>query len=213
MTPLDKLIAYFEKFPGIGLRQAKRFAFHVLTLRPEQVQELAELITSIQNSVVECSSCHRFFSDSGIRQAECSICRNSNRDHSKLLIISRDSDIEAIERSGVYDGVYFVLGGTVSLLSNSSQQPEKVRSGALKALVADKTNSKTLKEIILAFSINPDGENTARYVENLLAELIKEYAIEISYLGRGLSTGSELEYADPETIKNALTHRTHNEQT
>ena len=213
MTPLDKLIAYFEKFPGIGLRQAKRFAFHVLTLRPEQVQELAELITSIQNSVVECASCHRFFSDSGIRQAECSICRNGNRDHSKLLIISRDSDIEAIERSGVYDGVYFVLGGTVSLLSNSSQQPEKVRNGALKALVADKTNSKTLKEIILAFSINPDGENTARYVENLLAELIKEYAIEISYLGRGLSTGSELEYADPETIKNALTHRTHNEQT
>ena len=210
MTPLDKLITYFEKFPGTGLRQAKRFAFHVLTLRPEQVQELAELITTIQNSVIECVSCHRFFSDSGIRQAECSICRSSNRDHSKLLIISRDSDIEAIERSKVYDGVYFVLGGTVSLLSNSSQHPEKVRSGALKALVADKTNSKTLKEIILAFSINPDGENTSRFVENLLAELIKENAIEVSYLGRGLSTGSELEYADPETIKNALTHRTHN---
>ena len=213
MTPLDKLIAYFEKFPGTGLRQAKRFAFHVLTLRPEQVQELAELVTSIQNSVVECASCHRFFSDSGIRQTECSICRSSNRDYSKLLIVARDSDIEAIERSGVYDGVYFVLGGTVSLLASTNQQPEKVRSGALKALVADKTKTKTLKEIILAFSINADGENTARYVENLLAELIKEHAIEISYLGRGLSTGSELEYADPETIKNALAHRTHNEQT
>lgn len=212
MTPLDKLIAYFEKFPGTGLRQAKRFAFHVLTLRPDQVQELAELITSIQNSVVECASCHRFFSDSGVKQTECSICRNSNRDHSKLLIVSRDSDIEAIERSGVYDGVYFVLGGTVSLLSNSSQQPEKVRSGALKALVTDKTTSKTLKEIILAFSINPDGENTSRFVESQLAELITQNSLEISYLGRGLSTGSELEYADPETIKNALAHRTHHEQ-
>ncbi len=64
MTPLDKLITYFEKFPGTGLRQAKRFAFHVLTLKPEQIKELSELITSLPNAVTECRSCHRFFSES-----------------------------------------------------------------------------------------------------------------------------------------------------
>lgn len=209
MSPLDKIITHFEKFPGTGLRQAKRFAFHILTLRPDQINELAELISSLQQSVAECQTCHRFFSDTGIKNANCSICRDSNRDRSKLLVVSRDTDIEAIERSGVYDGLYFILGGTVPLLSNSKQNPERVRSGALKATVEERIKEDVLAEIILAFAINPDGENTTRFVETLLAEIISGTTTTLSHLGRGLSTGSELEYADPETIKNALRNRTH----
>ncbi len=208
MTPLDKIITYFERFPGTGLRQARRFAFHILTLRPDQAKELADLIASLHTTVIECSSCHRFFSESTLPQNLCSICRDSNRDQSKLMIVARDTDTDAIERSGVYDGTYFILGGTVSLLSSSKEQPEKVRSGALKALVSERTKAEILKEIILAFAINPDGENTARYVENLLASDPLTAQVPISHLGRGLSTGSELEYADPETIKNALKSRT-----
>ena len=208
MTPLDKIITYFERFPGTGLRQARRFAFHILTLRPDQAKELADLIASLHTTVIECASCHRFFSESALPQNLCSICRDSNRDQSKLMIVARDTDIDAIERSGVYDGTYFILGGTVSLLSSSKDQPEKVRSGALKALVTERTKAEILKEIILAFAINPDGENTARYVENLLSSETKTATVPISHLGRGLSTGSELEYADPETIKNALKSRT-----
>lgn len=207
MSPLDKIIAHFEKFPGTGLRQARRFAFHILTLRPDQANELSELIASLQSSVVECASCHRFFSESAIPHPLCSICRDSNRDHSKLLIVARDTDIDAIERSSVYDGTYFILGGTVSLLG-SKDQPEKVRSGALKALVTERLKANVLKEVILAFAINPDGENTARFIENLLATDLSNTSVSISHLGRGLSTGSELEYADPETIKNALRSRT-----
>jgi recombination protein RecR len=206
MTSLDKLIAYFEKFPGVGVRQARRFAFHILTLNKANVTEMAELITSLPQSVTECENCHRFFSDTNYKSTTtCSICGDTNRDKQKLLVVARDSDIQAIERSNLYDGLYFVLGGTIPLL-NDYDNAKKLRGGALKALVTDRAES-GLQEIILAFSINPDGENTSRYIEGLLKELIETHDFKVSHLGRGLSTGSELEYADAETIKSALKSR------
>lgn len=208
MNTLDTLIAYFEKFPGVGIRQAKRFAFHVLTLPPSETKELASLITSLADSVTECESCHRFFSESGLAQHRCKVCRDESRDASKLLIVARDSDIDAIERSRMYDGYYFVLGGTVPLLTNPGTE-QKVRAGALKSRIETAVAADNLSEVILAFAVNPDGENTSRFIESLLTDLVAKGKLTVSYLGRGLSTGSELEYADPETIKNALTNRVH----
>ncbi len=203
MTSLEKLIRHFEHFPGIGSRQAKRFAFHLLTLNQNEVAELAELIKTIRTNVVECPSCCRFHSMYN-NNPICSICSSGERDHSKLTVVERDTDIDAIERGGVYDGLYFVLGGMVPLLD--TQDIKKLRGGALKQIVT--TRSKEgLKEIILGFSVNPDGENTARYIEMLLKESLVGHDIKISHLGRGLSTGSELEYADPETIKNSFKNR------
>jgi len=204
MSNLDKLISYFEQFPGVGQRQARRFAFQLLTMPKTEVEEMAELIANLQGTVTECHSCHRFFAQNGSQSTNCRICDDPNRDQSKLLIVERDSDIQSIERSGVYDGLYFVLGGTVPLLD--SKENNKLRGGALKQVVDDRTTT-GLAEIILAFSVNPDGENTGRYVESLIKELIQSHNIKTSVLGRGLSTGSELEYADPETIKNALQNR------
>lgn len=204
MNNLDKLITLFESFPGVGARQAKRFAFHVLTLSEGDVQELSRLIADIKDTVVECDSCHRFFSKNGGDTSLCSICGSPNRDHDRLLVVERDSDIQAIERAGVYNGLYFVLGGTVPLLR--SAETEKLRAGALKATVEARL-ARGLSEIILGFSINPDGENTARFVETVLSPVLAETEVAISHLGRGLSTGSELEYADPDTIKNALKNR------
>jgi recombination protein RecR len=202
MNNLDKLIALFEQFPGVGARQAKRFAFHVLTMNDADSKELARLIAEIKGSVVECASCHRYY----VTQTgnTCAICSAANRDHNRLLVVERDSDVQAIERAGVYDGLYFVLGGTVPLLN--AGENTKLRAGALKATVETRL-PEGLSEIILGFSVNPDGENTARFVESVLAPLIKDTSAKISYLGRGLSTGSELEYADPETIKSALENR------
>lgn len=207
MSNLDKLISHFEKFPGIGGRQAKRFAFHILTLSPANVTELGQLITNLQTSVVECVSCHRFFSEQGGATQLCPICSSHNRDQNKIMIVATDSDITAIERSGVYDGLYFVLGGTVPLLH--SEDIKKLRGGSLKSTVEARLKA-GLSEVILAFAINPDGENTGRYVESILLPTIETLApatCRLSHLGRGLSTGSELEYADPETIKNALKNR------
>ena len=204
MTNLDKLIKHFEGFPGIGGRQARRFAFHILRLPETDTNEIAELIMNLQSSVIECGRCHRYFSKNGGSADICSICTNSNRDRTKLMVVERDTDIQPIERSGTYDGLYFVLGGTIPLLE--SKESNKLRGGALKATV-DAQLTEDLKEIILGFAVNPDGENTSRYVETLLKEQIEKHTLTVTQLGRGLSTGSELEYADPETIKNALRNR------
>jgi recombination protein RecR len=199
---LDQLISHFERFPGVGGRQAKRFAFHVLRLPGDEASQLANLIENTRTTVIECASCHRYFSK---RQSEtlCSICTNTNRNRVRLLVVERDSDVQAIERAGVYDGLYFVLGGTVPLLS--APENSQLRSSALKATVAARL-PEGLSEVILGFSVNPDGENTARFVSSFLQDSV-EAGLTISYLGRGLSTGSELEYADSETIKNAWQNR------
>jgi recombination protein RecR len=202
MNPLDQLITAFEHFPGVGARQAKRFAFHILRLQNDDARKLASLIEKARTTVLECASCHRYFSR---HQTEdlCSICLNSNRNRDRLLVVERDSDVQAIEKAGVYDGLYFVLGGTVPLLS--APENSKLRSGALKATVAARI-PEGLTEVILGFSVNPDGENTARFVASFLKEPV-DSGLTLSYLGRGLSTGSELEYADSETIKNAFHNR------
>jgi recombination protein RecR len=205
MSKLDNLVQQFEKFPGVGARQARRFAFHILTLPEADSKQLASLIDSIQGEVIECESCHRFFAKNGSKSTLCNICNSPNRDHNRLLVVERDSDVTAIERAGSYDGLYFVLGGTVPLLN--SEDTKKLRAGALKATVETRL-SQDLSEIILGFSINPDGENTMRFVESILEPLIQNSATTLTHLGRGLSTGSELEYADPDTIKNALQNRT-----
>lgn len=202
MNNLDKLISLFESFPGVGARQAKRFVFHILTMEEKDAKELSQLIGDIKGNVVECLSCHRFFVTQN--STMCSICNSSNRNHARLLVVERDSDIQAIERAGVYDGLYFVLGGTVPLLHTNEKS--KLRAGALKATVETRLKE-GLSEVIFGFSINPDGENTARFVESIIAPLITGTTVTLSYLGRGLSTGSELEYADAETIKNALKNR------
>ena len=203
MSPIEKLIAHFERFPGIGGRQAKRFVFHLLTLTKKETDDLSHLIQSIHDTVISCPSCFRFHTLIS-PQRLCRVCADTQRDPSKLTVVERDSDIDAIERSGMYDGRYFVLGGTIPLLN--TQDTKKIRGGALKHLVETHADG-DIKEIILAFSVNPDGENTARYVEMLLREILEKNNIRITHLGRGLSTGSELEYADTETIKNAFKNR------
>ncbi len=206
MALLDDIIAHFERFPGVGVRQAKRFAFHVMTLKPDERTELANLIVSLRDSVSECEHCHRYYTKEPTDQGRrCRICSDPNRDQAKLLVVARDVDIDAIERSRVYDGLYFVLGGMVPLLTPTETEP--LRGRALKETVKSRLENGTGFEIILGFAVNPDGDNTARYVEQLIASLELATKLKVSHLARGLSTGSELEYADPDTIREALEHR------
>ena len=202
MTPIERLANLFEKFPGIGPRQAQRFVYHLLTQDGEYVSSLTSLIQDVRSGVRECAMCFRFFAH-GKTTNLCSICSNSERDHTLLMIIERDADITPIERSKTYNGLYFVFGGTIPLLDQ--HHTKKTRGPALRAII-EKRLQEGLKEVILAFSVNPDGENTTRYVEVQLAPF-QEKGLLVSILGRGLSTGSELEYADAETIKNALKNR------
>lgn len=197
MDPISKLTEYFKEFPGIGPRQAKRFVYFLLTRNSAYLEDVARLITEIKKNVKMCSSCFRFFqSNTG---TVCPICADTTRNTEQLMLVSRDVDFEAVEKSKVYNGYYFILGGTIPILD---KEPERrVRLNELK----NKISKINPKEIIISMSITADGENTTNYLKDFIKEISQE--IKISILGRGLSTGSELEYSDKETIKSALENR------
>lgn len=199
MNSIDKLTEIFSKFPGIGPRQAKRFVYFLLTRNGDYTNELVKAVDNLKKEIVQCGKCMRFYAKDGSTSPLCSICIDEDRDHSMLMIVPRDIDLEAVERSGSYNGYYFVLGGVVPILE---KEPEKkIR---IKELESRIKKGKDIKEIILAMNANIDGENTAEFIK----QKFKEPRFTFSALGRGLSTGAELEYADPETLKNAFLHRT-----
>jgi recombination protein RecR len=207
MDSLRKLEELFAKFPGIGPRQARRFVYFLLNKSPSFIREFTQLVEEVKKSTAECSKCHRFFikSSHSDSTSTCSVCSDSTRDSSLLMIVARDSDFETIEKSFAYKGLYFILGGTIPVLD---KEPDKrIRLERLLGYVLELNN---LKEIILSLNATPEGEHTANVVksasENILSKNEKG-DVKISVLGRGLSTGAELEYVDGETIKNALKNR------
>lgn len=203
MNPFNRLTELFQEFPGIGPRQAKRFVYFLLTKPNGYTKDLTRLISELKEDIRNCDTCFRVYSKKGGHAEFCSICMNQNRVLSQLLVVPRDSDLESIEKSGAFNGLYFVLGGTVPILE---QEPEKkIRiQPLLKGL--ETRIKKGLAEVIIAMNANSEGENTADY---LLKQLVpfKEKGLKITLLGRGLSTGTELEYSDAETLKNALSNR------
>lgn len=199
VDPIERLARLFEKFPGIGQRQAGRFVQYLLRSSPALRREMIESLQQLGGSVHQCPACMRYHAGADQR---CALCTNPERDDSHLAIVASDSDLLALERSGTYRGRYFVLGGTISL---ASEKLAGLRVRELMAAVPERIE-RGLSEIILAFPANPEGDATAvRIKEELIALPYKE--VRITALGRGLSTGSELEYADPETIKSALESR------
>jgi recombination protein RecR len=198
MNSIEKLAEMFSKFPGIGPRQAKRFVYFILSRNGSYASELVQAIQNLKREIAQCSECLRHFPASG--QKVCSICADDTRDHSVLMVVPRDIDLDAVEKSGSYKGRYFVLGGVVPILE---KEPEKrIRIRELEAKLKGEAN---IKEVILAMNANLDGESTVEYLKDKLGKMEN---VQFSILGRGLSTGTELEYADPETLKNALLHRT-----
>lgn len=200
MDPIERLSALFERFPGIGPRQAQRFVQYLLRSSPSLRREMIESLEELGGSVLQCKRCMRYFGSSRNAKTDvCGLCTNPQRDDTLLSVVASDADLLAIERSGTYRGRYFVLGGTISL---ASEQMTGLRVKELMRAVKDKFE---LNEVILAFPANPEGDATAtRLKEELFAE---HPLVTVTTLGRGLSTGSELEYADPETIKSALDSR------
>lgn len=205
MNTLHKLAELFSEFPGIGPRQAKRFVYFLLSKNPAFLAELIKNIENIKKDVATCDSCFRFFAKDSSGSSKCQICRDIKRDRTTLAIVSFDADLENIEKTKLFNGIYFVLGGTVPILEKEPDR--KIRSRELTKIAEKYAKENSLKEIVLAISFNSEGENTAQYVREILAPLTEKYSIKISELGRGLSTGTELEYSDSETIKNALKNR------
>jgi recombination protein RecR len=203
MNPIDKLAEKFKEFPGIGERQAKRFVYFLLHKNPTYVKELGEAVLSIKNEIHQCPSCFVFFQ--GERENLCEICRNPKTDRTSLLVVEKDADYENIKRNKIYTGMYFILGGLVPIVTKDT--PTFVRTKELLRTVEERSKKDNLKEVIIALSLNPQGEHTDMYLRELLTPLQTQYNFNLVSLGRGLSTGTELEYSDSETIKNALRNR------
>jgi len=215
MNPIEKLTFQFERFPGIGPRQARRFVQYLLGSSPSSRNDLAEQIKSLGSFTAQCSQCFRWYAkreqkgdtlkSPGVKALPfCDICSDPNRDKSLLFVVEKDADIENVERSG-FKGLYFVLGGTIPL---AEEYPEKfVRTRELTARVEYDAVSQTLKELILGLSATTEGDHTRLILQEKLIPMSEKSAFKISSLGRGLSTGSELEYADPDTISEALGNR------
>lgn len=200
---INKLAELFKEFPGIGERQAKRFVYFLLHKNNSYVKMLGESVLAIKNSVHQCTSCFLFFQSNS--ESLCEVCRNTETDKSLLLVVEKDADYENIKKSKMYKGMYFILGSLVPIVTKDT--PSFVRLNELLKVVKERCEEDNLHEVILAFSLNPQGEHTDTYLREQLNNLQKQYNFKISSFGRGLSTGSELEYTDSQTIKNALSNR------
>lgn len=203
MDQIQILAEKFKEFPGIGERQAKRFVYFLLHKNPSFVKSLGDEILKIKNSITQCPSCYIFFQKGN--DILCEVCKNEKTDHASLLVVEKDADYLNIRKSKIYNGMYFVLGALVPIADK--QTLSFVRTKELVKTIEKRIKDNNLKEIIIALVISPQGEHTDMYIRELISKIDGVENIKVSSLGRGLSTGSELEYSDSDTIKNAIKNR------
>ena len=205
MDSITQLSEYFKKFPGIGERQARRFVYFILRMNKSYSYELIDLIKKVKENTAQCNACYRYFPSNAGGFSVCDICSNPNTDKSILAIIEKDADLSPIRSSG-YKGSHFILGGLAPLMERTGHNirlKELIKTIETRLVDANPP----LKEIIIAMSLSPQGEHTDFFIRETLAPLQSKYQFKISSLGRGISTGTELEYVDSDTIRNALKNR------
>lgn len=183
----------FQRLPGVGPRQAARFVIALLDQPEEVLKQLGELISNLKKNIGFCNICFNI-SDNGL----CNICRDPKRDSKKIMVIEKATDLESIEKTGLYKGLYHVLGGAINSLEKIT--PANLKIKELEKRLENMTNA----ELIIATNPNTPGETTALYLKDLFAN---KKGIKITRLGRGLASGSNLEYIDEITLKHALEHR------
>lgn len=198
MDHIDELAQALSRFPGIGPRQSKRFVYYLLAVPSNERAKLAELIASLGKNVRQCPECLRFFNGSTVGTI-CNYCSDKTRDDALLMLVEKDQDLAAIERADTYHGRYFVLGGVLTLSGKGAIREKELLK------IVEKRLKNGLKEIVLALGATSEGEFTIDRIRELLAP--HRDHVKISLLGRGLATGSELEYSDAETLRAALSNR------
>jgi len=203
MNSIEKLTELFRKFPGIGLRQARRFVYFLLTQDESVLQELSRLIAELKKEISQCEFCYRYFTGGG-GQRLCDVCADPNTDVSVLMVVEKDVDLENVKKTNVYHGRFFVLGGSLPILE---QEPaKKIRAKELVETVSRGSKGE-LKEVVVALSVNPEGENATQYIKKILEPFTQKYGLKVTTLGRGFSTGTEVEYSDTDTLESALKNR------
>ncbi len=190
--PLAILIAELQKLPSIGAKTAQRIALHILRKPDEDARQLGKAISEVNDRIVYCSTC------GGIAERDpCRICSDPERDHKVVCVVEQTDHIMALERMGVFKGVYHVLMGALSPMDGIS--PEDLR---IKELF-ERINSQDIDEIIIATNPNASGQATAIY----LSRKIKPMGIKITQLAHGLPMGGDIDYVDEVTLGKALEGR------
>ena len=194
---------FFLRFPGIGPRQAKRFVYHLINQSDSYIRDFINSISEMKKSSHRCELCQRLYIDehnTKMQTKRCGICSSQDRDIASLMILSKESDLENVEKSSAYKGLYFVIGGMIPLME--TEYDKYIR---LSKLIHRIKTDQNIHEIIISLSLNREGENTASVLRNEIKKI--NTSIRIYELGRGLSTGSEIEYADASTIESALKNK------
>ncbi len=194
---LEELMELLRSLPGVGRRSAERMALSLYSWDGEKLDALSSNLHTLKQRVGKCPRCGNLSGDDS-EDGLCPICASPVRDASVVCVVEEAARIRNIESSGVFKGVYHVLGGRIAPLEGRGI--DSIDADGLEKRIAEGT----IREIILALSPDVEGQATAIY----LARRLKERGVKISRLAQGLPAGSDLSYADPATIAAALSGRT-----
>lgn len=189
---VGRLIDELAKLPGIGRKSAERLAYHLLRVNKAEALGLADAIRDVRENVHYCSACYNL-----AEGERCAICMDPKRDRTQLCVVEQPRDLMALEQAAVYRGLYHVLLGRIAPLDGIG--PEQLTIDKL----VDRVRGGEIREIIMATNPTVEGDGTALYLSNLLAE----YPVQVTRLARGITTGSVLEYTNKEVLADALTGR------
>lgn len=189
---VENAVNEMSQLPGIGKRTALRLVLHLLKQPREQIELLSSALTTMRNDIQYCKECNTI-SDAEI----CGICSSASRDKTIICVVEDVRDVMAIENTGMYKGIYHVLGGKISPIEGIGPSQLKISS------LVEKVKEGKILEIIFALSSTMEGDTTNFYIYRQL----KEYDVKTSTIARGIAVGDELEYADEVTLGRSLLNR------
>lgn len=189
---LSKLVEQFEKLPGIGSKTAQKMAYYIVSSDKKVAKDFADALMDAKEKIKCCEVCQNI-TDNHI----CALCSNVKRDGSVICVVEKPSDIDAIERTKDFNGLYHVLHGLISPMNDVT--PDDIK---LKELLK-RVSETDVKEIIMATSPNVEGQATAMYI----AKLLKPFHIKVTGLALGIPVGGSLEYSDSITLARAMENR------
>lgn len=206
-TPLSQLIRRLSRLPGLGPRSAQRAALYLLRHRETQMRQLATELNQVARQYQDCQQCGNLD-----LQDICGICSDARRDRRRICVLEDISDLWAMERAGIFNGTYHILGGTLNALDGIGPEDLGIKKllNRLEALPTDAVesysgnNTEEQPEIILATSATVDGQTTAYYI----AERLQDLPVLVSRLAHGMPVGGELNYLDDGTLAQAMKART-----
>jgi len=187
-----QLVEQFARLPGIGKKSAERLAYHVLRQHESEALALADAIRNVKQNVRHCKTCFNLTEDE-----QCSICRDTRRDASLLCVVEQPRDLMALEAAGSYRGVYHVLLGRIAPLDGVG--PEQL---TIEPLI-ERVRSGSIQEVVMATNPTLEGDGTALYLSNRLAE----FPVKMTRLARGITSGSVLEFANKDVLNDAIQGR------